>query len=200
MTLPVINLALSDTARMSLTKANQQILLKLARQSIEHGFKTGHPLCVNLREYPRELIKQRATFVTLEKNKNLRGCIGMLEAIFPLVEDIAENAFSAAFKDPRFPPVQKNEINDLQIHISILSDPEPMHFSSEEDLLNQLRPNIDGLILEEGNHRGTFLPSVWETLPDKKQFLRHLKNKAGLPPDYWSDTVKVSRYTTETFC
>ncbi|WP_031434141.1 AmmeMemoRadiSam system protein A [Methylomarinum vadi] len=184
---------------MSLTKDNQQILLQLARQSIENGFKTGHPLSVDLRDYPLELCKQRATFVTLEKNHNLRGCIGMLEAVFPLAEDVAENAFSAAFKDPRFPPVQKSEIDDLEIHISILSEPEPISFSSEEDLLAQIRPNVDGLILEEGHRRGTFLPSVWEMLPDKKQFLRHLKNKAGLPADYWSDTVKVYRYTTEMF-
>ncbi len=184
---------------MSLSNEHRQTLLKLARQSIENGFKTGHPLSVDLRDYPKELIKQRATFVTLEKNHTLRGCIGMLEAVFPLAEDVAENAFSAAFKDPRFPPVQKSEIRELEIHISVLSEPEPMTFGSEEDLLAQIRPNIDGLILEEGSHRGTFLPSVWEQLPDKKQFLRHLKNKAGLPADYWSDTLKVSRYTTEMF-
>lgn len=184
---------------MSLNKTHQQILLKLARQSIENGFKTGHPLSVNLRDYPPELIRQRASFVTLEKNHNLRGCIGMLEAIFPLAEDVAENAFSAAFRDPRFPPVQKNEIDDLEIHISILSEPEPMTFTSEEDLLAQIRPHVDGLILEDGSRRGTFLPSVWEMLPDKRQFLRHLKNKAGLPAGYWSDTIKVSRYTTEMF-
>ena len=184
---------------MLLNKENQQTLLKLARQSIENGYKTGHPLCVNLRDYPAELIQPRATFVTLEKNHQLRGCIGMLEAVLPLVEDVAENAFSAAFKDPRFPPVQKSEITELEIHLSILSEPELMAFGSEQDLLDKIRPQIDGLILQDDGQKGTFLPSVWETLPDKKQFLRHLKNKAGLPVDYWSETLKVYRYTTEMF-
>ncbi len=184
---------------MSLTKEQQRILLEIARQSIENGYKTGYPLGVNLRDYPVELIQPRATFVTLEKNHQLRGCIGMLEAVFPLVEDVSENAFSAAFKDPRFPPVQKNEIAILEIHISVLSEPEPITFSSEQDLLTKIRPQIDGLILQDNSHKGTFLPSVWQTLPDKQQFLRHLKNKAGLPADYWSDTLKVNRYTTEMF-
>jgi len=184
---------------MSLNKEQQEVLLKLARQSIENGYKTGHPLGVDLRDYPPELVKPAATFVTLEKKRQLRGCIGMLEAVLPLVEDVVENAFSAAFKDPRFPPVEKNEIDELDIHISILGKPEPIHFASEQELLDQIRPHIDGLILQEGSQRGTFLPSVWETLPDKKQFLRHLKNKAGLPADYWSDAIKVHRYTTEMF-
>ncbi len=184
---------------MSLNNENRKRLLKVARDSIENGFKNGNPLCVNLRDFPTELIRPGATFVTLEKKHQLRGCIGMLEAVFPLVEDVAENAFSAAFKDPRFPPLQKSELDDLEIHISILGEPEPMMFSSEEDLIAQIRPNVDGLILEEGRHRGTFLPSVWETLPDKKQFLRHLKNKAGLPADYWSDSIKIFRYTAEVF-
>lgn len=173
------------------------MLLKLARLSIVYGLETGHPFSVDLREFPPELVKPGATFVTLEKNHQLRGCIGMLEAVLPLAEDVAENAFSAAFRDPRFPPVQQSELDQLEIHISILSDPEPMTFSSEQDLLAQIRPNVDGLILQDGYHRGTFLPSVWDSLPDKKQFLRHLKNKAGLPADYWSDTIKVQRYTAE---
>ncbi len=182
---------------MSLNKENRQTLLKIARQSIENGYKTGYPLSVNLRDFPAELIQPRATFVTLEKNHQLRGCIGMLEAVFPLVEDVSENAFSAAYKDPRFPPVQKSELAILEIHISVLSKPEPINFSSEQDLLTKVRSQVDGLILQDAGHKGTFLPSVWESLPDKQQFLRHLKNKAGLPADYWSDTLKVSRYTTE---
>ena len=100
---------------------------------------------------------------------------------------------------PRFQPVSASEFGDLEIHISVLSPPEPMIFTSEADLLRQIRPGIDGLILEDGAYRGTFLPSVWEQLPDPAQFLAHLKMKAGLPPNYWSDTLKVSRYTTESF-
>jgi len=182
---------------MSLNKKNRRSLLDLAYRSIESGLKTGHPLNINLRDYATELSQQRATFVTLEKNKQLRGCIGMLEAVLPLVEDISENAFSAAFKDPRFPPLDRSELKDLEIHISILSPSVEINFTSEEDLIAQIRPNIDGLILESGTRRGTFLPSVWQSIPDSSQFLRHLKQKAGLAKNYWSDQIKVYRYTTE---
>ncbi len=182
---------------MSLNKDHQQLLLQVARDSIQQGLQTGKPLAVNLTEYPEELTKQRATFVTLEKYGQLRGCIGMLEAVRPLVKDIAENAFSAAFRDPRFPPLQADELDDLDIHLSILTPAEPMAFSSEQDVLSQLQPGIDGLILEEGYRRGTFLPSVWESLPEPRQFLRHLKQKAGLPPDYWSKNIRIYRYRTE---
>lgn len=173
------------------------ILLEVAKKSIQHGLQTGKPLAINLANCSPELTVQRATFVTLEKNGQLRGCIGMLNAVRPLIEDVAENAFSAAFKDPRFPPVNASELNDLEVHISILSPAVPMTFSSEADLIQQLVPNKDGLILQDGARRGTFLPSVWAQLPDPVQFLRHLKQKAGLPPDYWSDTVKIQRYYTE---
>jgi AmmeMemoRadiSam system protein A len=185
-------------ARTSLTKDQQQQLLTLAKNAIQHGLSTGKPLKLDLADFPAELTVQRATFVTLEKHGQLRGCIGILTAMRPLAEDIAENAFSAAFKDPRFPPLSTHELADLTIHLSILSPSEPMIFSSEQDLLTQIQPTIDGLILQEGNRRATFLPSVWEQLPEAKQFLRHLKQKAGLAPDYWSNTVKIYRYTTET--
>ena len=184
-------------ARTSLNKEQQQCLLALAKSSIQHGLATGKPLAVNLADFPAELTEHRATFVTLQKHQQLRGCIGMLAAVRPLVEDIAENAFSAAFQDHRFPPLAANELDELDIHLSILTPSEPILFSSEQDLLSQIQPNIDGLILQEGNLRGTFLPSVWEQLPEPKQFLRHLKQKAGLPPDYWSETIKVYRYHTE---
>jgi len=120
-----------------------------------------------------------------------------LEARRPLAEDVVQNAFAAAFGDPRFPPVTEPEVDKLDIHISVLSPLEEMHFASEADLLRQIRPGIDGLVLEDGPYRGTFLPAVWESLPDKRDFLRHLKIKAGLPPDYWSNTLRVWRYTTE---
>jgi AmmeMemoRadiSam system protein A len=175
---------------------SRQILLQLARTSIHHGLTTGKPLFVDLKNQAQELIEERASFVTLETKGQLRGCIGVLEAVRPLVQDIAYNAFAAAFKDPRFSPLQKEEIQHLAIHLSILSPAESISFSSEQDLLVQINPGIDGLILTEGNHHGTFLPSVWESLPDQEQFLRHLKIKAGLSEEYWSSTIKVSRYTT----
>jgi len=182
---------------MSLNKEQQLRLLDLAKSSIQHGLQTGRPLKINLTDFPAELTERRATFVTLHKHHQLRGCIGMLEAVRPLAEDIAENAFLAAFRDPRFPPLAADEFGELDIHLSILTPAEPVSFTSEQDLITQLQPGIDGLILEEGRRRGTFLPSVWEQLPEPQQFLRHLKQKAGLSPDYWSENIRISRYRTE---
>ncbi|MDP3875351.1 MAG: AmmeMemoRadiSam system protein A [Methylobacter sp.] len=182
---------------MLLTKAHQQCLLELAKNSIQHGLQTGRPLTVDLADYPAELTELRATFVTLQINHQLRGCIGMLEAVRPLAEDIAKNAFAAAFNDPRFAPLSAAEFAELDIHLSILTPAEPVSFSSEQNLVAQLQPGVDGLILEEGRRRGTFLPSVWESLPEPRQFLRHLKQKAGLSPDYWSDTIRIYRYRAE---
>ena len=182
---------------MSLNKEHQQRLLDLAKSSIQQGLQTGRPLKINLADFPVELTELRATFVTLQKHHQLRGCIGKLEATRPLAEDIAENAFLAAFRDPRFPPLADDELGKLEIHLSILTPAEPVSFTSEKDLITQLRPGIDGLILEEGHQRGTFLPSVWEQLPEPEQFLRHLKQKAGLPPDQWSENIRIFRYRTE---
>jgi AmmeMemoRadiSam system protein A len=182
---------------MSLTKEHQQRLLDLAKSAIQHGLQTGRPLKINSADFPDELTVKRATFVTLQIHHQLRGCIGMLEAVRPLVEDIAENAFLAAFKDPRFPPLANDEFNELEIHLSILTPAEPVVFTTEQDLITQLQPGLDGLILEEGRRRGTFLPSVWEQLPDPEQFLQHLKQKAGLPSDYWSESIEIYRYQTE---
>ncbi len=176
---------------------NQNILLDIARTSIANGLKQGQPLAVRQGDYPSILQAPRASFVTLQINTQLRGCIGTLEAFRPLIEDVAENAFAAAFRDPRFPPVSEKEFKQLDYHISILSPSEPIEVKSENDLLNKLRPGIDGLVLEEGGRRGTFLPSVWESLPSPRQFLAQLKVKAGLPADYWSDNIKVKRYTVE---
>ncbi len=178
----------------------ERILLReVAMAAIEFGLETGQQLKVDASRYPRPLREPRATFVTLNRRGELRGCIGSLEAYRPLVEDVAHNAYAAAFSDPRFPPLQKEELADLELHISVLSPTAPMHFSSEEDLLRQIRPGVDGLILEDGYHRGTFLPSVWESLPAPQDFLQHLKLKAGLPANYWSDSMRVLRYTTEVF-
>ena len=180
-----------------LTRPGQIILLDLARASIRHGLEEGRPLAVTLEGMTAELVVHRASFVTLEKGGRLRGCIGSLEAWRPLAVDVAENAYAAAFRDPRFPPVRAGEVEELEIHLSLLTLPVAMTFSSEADLLAQLQPGVDGLILSEGPSRGTFLPSVWAELPTPQLFLTQLKRKAGLPADYWSPGVRVMRYTTE---
>jgi AmmeMemoRadiSam system protein A len=180
-----------------LTPSHKQQLLQLAGDSIKKGL-CGETLAVRAADYPEPLCLLRATFVTLHVEEKLRGCIGTLEARRTLVEDVVSNAYGAAFRDTRFPTLTWLEYERLDIHISLLSLPEPVKFSSEEDLLAQLRPQVDGLIIEEGFYRGTFLPSVWEQLPDPREFLRHLKHKAGLPPDYWSSRIRVQRYTTES--
>jgi AmmeMemoRadiSam system protein A len=184
-------------AHISLTRQQQQLLLKIAKDSIAYGLAHGKPLAIEAKDYPVELQAFRATFVTLEISGQLRGCIGMLEAVQPLVEDIAKNAFLAAFRDHRFSPVSEAEFPKLDIHISILSPSEPIVFTSEKDLIRQLRPHVDGLIMQEGGRRGTFLPSVWDSLPDPGQFLHQLKLKSGLPNHYWSDTLQVFRYHCE---
>lgn len=177
----------------------RRALLDLARASIRHGLEQQRPLAVDPLDYPAALREPRAVFVTLNRAGRLRGCIGHLEACQPLAQDVAENAYSAAFRDPRFPPLAADELADLEVHISVLSPREGVAVASEDELLAQIRPGVDGLILEDDGHRGTFLPAVWESLPRAEDFLRHLKIKAGLPPDYWSDALRVSRYTTEAF-
>lgn len=174
-------------------------LLQIAEDSIRYGLAHGSPLPISLNDFPETLQVLRATFVTLNRREALRGCIGSLEASRPLVEDISHNAYAAAFSDPRFSPLTATELNGLEIHISILSPPQTMNFDSEQTLLSQLRPGIDGLILQDMGRRGTFLPSVWQSLPQASDFLSHLKLKAGLPAGYWSDTLTVQRYTTESF-
>jgi AmmeMemoRadiSam system protein A len=185
-------------ALMSFTEQQGKTLLDVAKASIKHGLAQRSPLTVNPLDYPSQLGEVRASFVTLKIHHNLRGCMGTIVAFRPLVSDVAYHAHAAAFSDPRFSPLQPSEFPDLDIHISVLSVPEPIYFNSEEDLIRQLRPGQDGLIIQEGIHRGTFLPSVWESLPEPREFLLHLKQKAGLPPTYWSNTLTVQRYTTES--
>ncbi len=184
---------------MSFTKAQQGILLNIAYSSIAHGLQHGKALPIVVQDYQPALQVTRATFVTLNLNKQLRGCIGTLTAILPLVVDVAQRAYGAAFSDYRFSSLQANEFPKLNIHISVLSEPESIQFSSENDLFEQLRPNIDGLILVDGQHKSTFLPAVWESLNQPQEFVQQLKRKAGLPTNYWSNTMEVYRYITESF-
>jgi len=186
-----------------LAPPERRALLALARASIRHGLETGRPLPVVLDTQPDSLRAERAAFVTLHRDAQLRGCIGHLEAVQPLARDVADNAFAAAFRDPRFPPLTANEFDSLHIDISVLTPSEPIAFASEAELIALLRPGIDGVILEDSavghGRRGTFLPSVWEQLPQPRDFLRHLKQKAGLSADYWSDGLRAWRYRTECF-
>lgn len=182
-----------------LNKENQKLLVQVARDSIEYGLEHGQKMSVDINDFPPELSPVRATFVTLKINNQLRGCIGTLTAHSPLVIDIADNAFSAAFKDPRFPPVTRDEFDSLQYHISILAEPEPMTIKNEKDLLKQLRPGVDGIVLHEGTRRSTFLPSVWDSLKEPDSFIQNLKVKAGLPKNYWSKSIHFERYTVEEF-
>ena len=177
--------------------SQQHVLLQTAREAIYKKLN-GQSLVLDMNEYDPAFRQVGASFVTLKINNQLRGCIGSLEPERSLVEDVARNAEAAAFKDPRFAPLTLAEWSDLQIDISVLSPPEPMSFQSEQDLIRQLRPGVDGLVLQENSYRGTFLPSVWQQLPEPREFLRQLKRKAGLDPDYWSSAIQVQRYTTST--
>jgi AmmeMemoRadiSam system protein A len=145
------------------------------------------------------LQKKGACFVTLNRRGYLRGCIGSITAYRPLAEDVVANARAAAFGDPRFPPLEARELVGLSLEVSLLSDLELMVFDSEADLLQQIRPGEDGLLLEYGSHRGTFLPTVWGSLPDRQLFLNKLKAKAGLSEDIWSPEILVQRYTTRSW-
>ncbi len=177
-------------------------LLGVARDAVEFGVRRGGAIdidaLVSMERLPAQLIEPRATFVTLRKFEALRGCTGSLEARRPLVEDVAANAWHTALHDPRFPGLDFTEFADVRIEISVLSPLRAMEVGSEQDLLERLSPDI-GLVIECAGRRATFLPKVWESLPDPRQFLAELKCKAGFPADYWSPSMRVCCYHTETF-
>lgn len=140
-----------------------------------------------------------ASFVTLKLDDELRGCIGTIDPRRALGDDVAANARAAAYRDPRFPPVSPAERERLEVEVSVLSPRVPMNVASEADALARLRPGIDGVYLEYGHARSTFLPQVWESLPDPVEFLAELKRKAGLPARFWHPDIRLSRYTVEKF-
>jgi len=176
-----------------------EILLRLARRALEEVLDaaTPEPEGTDPKEAATEgwLEEQGATFVTLTLDGKLRGCIGSLEPKRSLLEDVRRNARAAAFDDPRFAPLTVEELPEVTIEVSLLSPTEPIEVESEEDLLAALRPGVDGVVLESGFHRGTFLPQVWEQLPQAEDFVKHLKRKADLDADFWSPDMRVSRYT-----
>ncbi len=148
---------------------------------------------------PAWLLEQAASFVTLTMQGELRGCIGTLEAYRPLIEDVQGNAVAAAFQDPRFVPLTAAEFDGVRIEVSLLSELEPMHAKSEDIACGKLVPNRDGLVFKYGSHKATFLPQVWEQLPEPKAFLAHLKQKAGLPADFWHPEVLLYRYQVSKY-
>ena len=184
----------------SLTISERQQLLAIARQALEasvHG-ATLPPLQMD--QLPKALSQVGASFVTLTCQDELRGCIGALEAYQPLAEDVRQHAIAAALQDYRFPPVQPQELNQIEIEISYLTSPVPLVYSSPAKLLELLRPGIDGVILQHERHRATFLPQVWEKIPDKAEFLSHLCAKMGVAPDLWQKKLlQVFVYQVEEF-
>ena len=168
-----------------------EILLPIARSSISEAL--GQPL--EAAENAVWLQDKAACFVTLTQHQQLRGCIGTLKAHRPLLDDVKSNARAAAFQDTRFSPLTAKELNFTEIEISLLSATQLIDFSNEQEALAQLKPGIDGVVFEYGSYRSTFLPQVWQQLPDTTEFIAHLKQKAGLSPDFWADDVKLSLYT-----
>ncbi len=169
-----------------------RVLIPIARATISNAL--GRPYGATNEDLPW-LQEKGASFVTLTQNQNLRGCIGTLEAHRPLLIDVKANAQAAAFRDPRFSPLAVHELDSTEIEISLLSAMQPLVFSGEHDALTQLQPGVDGVVFEFGHYRSTFLPQVWEQLPDVDVFMAHLKHKAGLQPGFWDEEVKLYRYT-----
>lgn len=173
-------------------RALGRALLELARGAIAMRFGGSEPSPQH-----RDLLAPGATFVTLKLDGELRGCIGTLVAVRPLRVDVMRNAVNAAFADPRFAPLDESELDGLEIEVSKLGVPSPIACRDEQALLRELRPHVDGVVLSYGSCRGTFLPQVWESLPDPRHFVRELKRKAGLPADFWHPTIEVSRYAVD---
>jgi uncharacterized protein len=184
---------------MTLDSGQRQQLLTLARTSIEAALRRSAYVEPQLQDLPPELLERRASFVTLRTAGELRGCIGTIEPSRPLAEDVWRNAHGAAFNDPRFPPLTRTEWPQCAVHICVLTTPMPLVVGTEHELLARLRPGVDGVILEFGASRATFLPAVWEQARDAAQFVRQLKLKAGWRADFWSPAIKVQTYECESF-
>jgi AmmeMemoRadiSam system protein A len=183
-----------------LTHEERSYLLNLARKALEDGV-FGRPVHLpDLGSIPINLRAKGASFVTLRKKGQLRGCIGALEPKQPLVEDVCDHAVAAATQDYRFPQVTPDELADISIEISRLTIPRQIEFQDPDDLINKLRPGIDGVVLRDGINRATFLPQVWEKIPCTEDFLGHLCNKMGLPSDAWRKRrLNVQIYQVEEF-
>ncbi len=177
------------------------LLLKIARSSILFYMEKGREPFIIRQEYPDEFLwKKRGTFVTLTEEGNLRGCIGSILPINPLIIDVSRNAINAAFRDPRFYPLTKEELPKINIEVSVLTIPQRIEYKNPADLLKKIRPHRDGIIIRQGPFQATFLPQVWEELPDKEEFLSHLCLKAGLRGDcFLTGKIEVYKYEVEAF-
>jgi AmmeMemoRadiSam system protein A len=183
-----------------LTEDERSFLLSLARQSIENAVNNKPLPKLNPDQLTPFLRQEGASFVTLTIGGNLRGCVGALEPYQSLAEDVIEHAYAAAFQDYRFPPVQANEVNKILIEISYLTQPQKLEYLESVDLLKLIRPEIDGVVIRDGIRRATFLPQVWEKIPDPEDFLEELCMKMGSPPDLWRrKKLDVLTYQVEEF-
>ena len=184
----------------SLTSAEKETLLKVARQSLEQKLREEKLPPLDLASQTPRLQAEGASFVTLTINGKLRGCIGTLEAYRPLIEDVREHALAAALNDYRFSEVQPKELDKTDIEISYLTAPKALEYTDADDLLTKLRPRVDGVVLMDGSRRATFLPQVWEQLPNAEEFLGHLCSKMGLSGDAWRHKkLDVLIYQVEEF-
>jgi uncharacterized protein len=189
------------TAFIQLTDQDKSILLQLARQSIHLAVNRCPPLEITLPDYSTPLQSPGASFVTLMQAGGLRGCIGTIDPYQPLVQDVCEHAISAAVDDYRFHPVKSQDVPELRIEISRLSPLIQLDFAKPGDLLQLLCPGRDGVVLRDGLRRATFLPQVWEKVDSVQDFLEHLSEKMGAPPDYWRrKKLDVFIYQVEKFC
>jgi len=183
-----------------LSADEQSILLALARQALEAGVQGGALAPLDLKTFPPRLQAMGAAFVTLTIAGRLRGCVGALEPYQPLAEDVREHAVAAALSDYRFPPVTPDELPSIHIEVSRLTVPQPLDYDGPDDLLARLRPGVDGVVLRDGIRRATFLPQVWEQLPDPVEFLEHLCWKMGAAPDLWRRKhLEVLTYRVQEF-
>jgi AmmeMemoRadiSam system protein A len=183
-----------------LTEEEGRRLLQVARQTIEHALFEKKDGGSDEANSSPKFSEKRGTFVTLTMNGGLRGCIGHIIPQETLIEGVRVNAINAAFRDPRFRPLSKNEVEKIKIEVSILTEPRPLSYSDANDLLSKLRPGVDGVIIKKGYYQATFLPQVWEQLPDKKAFLTHLCMKAGLDGEAWkNERLQVSIYQVQAF-
>ncbi len=183
-----------------LTQEDKALLLKLARDALVEGVSGARLQPLDLGMLPELLRQPGASFVTLTHQGELRGCVGTLEAYLPLAEDVREHTLAAAFNDYRFPPVRPDEVDGLQIEVSYLTSPEELDYEDSQDLLERLRPGVDGVIIYHDMRRATFLPQVWEKLPEPAQFLDHLCSKMGVEAGFWRyKKLRILTYQVEDF-